>query len=70
MDKCPKCDCTELSGMYHGFYAPLDKNGEDKAINFGDHASSTELSTQRSCHDCGHEFDLDDIGENMDWTNK
>lgn len=54
---CPSCYSTDISGLYSSFWAPLDKQGADAAVNFSDHESCTELTDQRLCAACGHEFE-------------
>lgn len=55
--KCPKCGSSEhLARMYAAFYVPVDPDGEDKADNFDDHQSNTEMTDEFSCGGCGHEW--------------
>lgn len=45
---------------YASFWAPIDRDGEDLAQNFDDHKSSTELTDDALCRNCGYEFDIED----------
>lgn len=58
--KCPKCNSSSLSRRYASFWALVDSEGEDLAQNFDDHKSSTEMTDDTMCNDCGHEFEWGD----------
>jgi len=55
--KCPKCGSESIMRRYASFWTAVDKNGDDKASNFDDHSSDTELTDDAMCSDCGHEFE-------------
>lgn len=58
--KCPKCKSSSLVRRYASFWASVDKDGDDLAQNFDNHKSSTELTDDAMCSDCGYEFDWED----------
>jgi DNA-directed RNA polymerase subunit M/transcription elongation factor TFIIS len=55
---CPACDSTKVAGLMASFFVPL-KNGEPDG-DWRDWQSDTELTPQRSCADCGHEWESDE----------
>lgn len=65
--RCPECDSENVSGRYAAFWVPVGDTDEDEAQNFHDHQGSTELTEDRMCGDCDHEWDSDDRGGYEDW---
>ena len=56
MAVCPNCQGETLARKYAAFWAPVDAEGADLAVNFTDHECSTELTDEWRCADCEHEW--------------
>lgn len=65
MVKCPKCGSTKISGLMAAFWVELGEDGSPKG-KWRDFESATELGTERECSDCGHQFDVGDIEEDLE----
>ena len=55
MTKCPECGSEDVLGSIAAFWVGLDKNGEAVG-DWNDWQGNTELSDERHCNDCGHEW--------------
>lgn len=55
---CPECGSTNVAGLMEAFWTELEDD-EPKQNWFLDARSCTELTMQRSCGDCGHEWEVE-----------
>lgn len=53
--QCPKCSSKEVAGLMQAFWVSLKEDGTPKE-QWRDWESNTELTTDRECADCGHQW--------------
>lgn len=56
-NNCPQCRSDNIAGLMQSFFVKLS-DGEP-AGQWRDWESNSELGPQRSCGDCGHEWEAD-----------
>lgn len=55
-NECPACHGGNVSGLVGAFWAPVDESG-DMEGQWLDYQGSTELTGDRHCTDCNHEWE-------------
>ncbi len=57
-EKCPKCGCVKLLGLMGSFWVELNLDGEP-VKPWQDFSSETEVTENRMCTECDHEWNPD-----------
>lgn len=56
---CPKCGSHDVAGLVASFWAVLNDNGDIKS-EWRQLEAETELTPQRRCYVCDHEWGCDE----------
>jgi len=56
--RCPQCGSANIAGLVASFFALLDDSGQ-LLDDWRSLESETELTPQRNCADCGHDWESD-----------
>ena len=63
----PRCNSEKIAGLMAAFWVSLTPEG-DMRHQWSEHESSTEVGSERSCDDCGFEWDSCEWDGDGDWT--
>jgi hypothetical protein len=55
--RCPKCGSGDVAGLVAAFWVSLNEDGEPEIPLHKSVESNTELTAQRQCTHCEHEWE-------------
>ena len=55
---CPVCGSKKIGGLMSSFFVPLNSDGEPDG-DWNDWSAESDLSAQRVCYGCEHEWETD-----------